>query len=454
VAGRFAAQGFEVFRARGNDREDFAATFASAKASTARRPRLIIAQTTIGLGVDEVAGTAAAHGSAGLKFIDGARERLGLPRERFFVSNETRSFFANKRLEWARKYDEWTANFVEWRKGNQDLAKMLDGGENVGADWATTINFPDGERMSTRVAAGNILQKIAEKNHRILSGSADLFSSAGNYVGGGGDFSAENFSGRNVHCGIREHGMAAIANGIAYDGMFRIACSTFLVFSDYMRAAIRVAALAGLGTIFIFTHDSIAVGEDGPTHQPVETLASLRCIPRLDVVRPADYGETIGAWILALANVHRPTALVLSRQDLPSLPAIGVDERCSGTQRGAYVAFREVGGLRRLLLASGSELHLAMEAAAAFEGTRVVSMPCMEAFERQSKAYKDEILPPSCVKRVAIEAGTPLPWHRYVGTEGKIIGVDDFGFSAPAARLMEHFGITVEGLQRALEELG
>jgi transketolase len=232
--------------------------------------------------------------------------------------------------------------------------------------------------------------------------------------------------------------------------MFRPSCSTFLVFSDYMRAAMRVAALAKLGTIFILTHDSIAVGEDGPTHQPVETIASLRCIPNLDVVRPADYGETIGAWLLALKNRNRPTALILSRQDLPTLGEIDRDRKVTGTQMGAYVARGEVGPLERMILASGSELHLAIQAAKAFPGTRVVSMPCMEAFERQPDDYRESVIPRSCEKRIAIEAGIPTPWYRYARS---VVAVEDFGFSGQPADLMSRFGITLQNLEKCTHQL-
>jgi transketolase len=450
IAKRFENHGFEVFSANGNDIGDFINAFDCAKSSNARRPKLIVAETIIGLAIDEVAGTNKAHGPAGIKFADLARKRMGLADEKFLLSGETVEFFTERRNTLAKKYGEWLKVFAEWQSENPVLAVALRGGNAVSdKDFDALPRSTDG-KMSTRVASGEILQKSAGDNDFMLSGSADLFSSTGNYIAGGGDFSEKNLTGRNIFFGIREHAMAAISNGISYDGVFRICCSTFLVFADYMRAAMRVAALAKIGTIFILTHDSIAVGEDGPTHQPVETMAALRCIPNLDVVRPADYEETVGAWKLAIKNRNRPTAVILSRQDLPLLPTIAMEVKRNNVCLGAYVASGEIGTLERIVIASGSEVYLALQAAELFPGTRVVSMPCMEAFERQPEAYRDEILPKSCEKRIAIEAGSTMPWHRYVGTAGKIIGVDDFGHSGAPTDLMNRFGITLENLKKSI----
>jgi transketolase len=455
VAKRFSAHGFEIFEANGNDIGDFAEAFTRAKESKSKRPRLLIAKTVIGLGVDEVAGTSKAHGATGTKFIAEAKRRLGLPQDRFFVSEETKKLFAERKMELGRKYASWVKIFSKWEEKNPKLAKILL--KSDGAAEAGIGDFPaeiEAEKMSTRVAAGEILQKIAGRDGTLLSGCADLFAATYSYINGGRDFSAENLAGRNIYFGVREHAMAAISNGIAYEGVFRPVCATFLVFSDYMRAAMRVAALAKLGTIFILTHDSIAVGEDGPTHQPVETLASLRCMPNLDVIRPADYEEAVGAWQLALANVNRPTALILSRQDLPLLNDIPANCRREGVRMGAYVACAEVGPLKRIVLASGSEVHLAVQAAKERVGTRVVSVPCMEAFDRQPDAYKDAVLPQSCARRISIEAGVAMPWYRYVGTAGKIISVDDFGYSGQPVDLMNSFGIALENLEKSIEMVG
>jgi transketolase len=459
VEKRFEAHGFEVFETNGNVLENFVEVFNRAKDSKSGRPKLIIAKTTIGLGIDEVAGTHKAHGCSGVKFADRAKQNLGLPEEKFSVSKETESLFTERRKECAKKYSAWEDAFREWRQENSELGRILtENRKPWESDFWKSMGDAGVDEMSTRAAAGKILQKIAERRLSIISGSADLFSSAGNYIVGGEDFSSENLGGRNVFFGVREHAMAAIANGISGDGIFRPLCSTFLVFSDYMRPAIRIAAMARLNTIFILSHDSVAVGEDGPTHQPVETMASLRCIPNLDVVRPADYEETIGAWRLAIENTNRPTALILSRQDLPNLNAEGHDlaeegKRRTKVLRGAYVMVEEIGSLECIILASGSELPLAVEAARSRKGTRVVSVPCMEAFERQSDEYKDATLPKSCRKRISIEAGSTMPWHRYLGSDGVAVGVNDFGFSGKPSDLMDGFGVTLEGLDRALKKL-
>jgi transketolase len=451
---RFEAYGFEVVQTNGNDLDDFMTTFNGVKFSPLGCPRIIIAKTIIGLGIDEIAGTNQAHGTAGVKFIDAAKQKMGLPSAKFFVSEATKRFFANRRLECKKEYAAWLEIFKAWQKENPDLAQALPSNDPTATVQVLDAMEPSSrDGMSTRAAAGEILQTIAKYDESMVTGSADLFASAGNYIKDSSDFSSENLQGCNIYFGVREHAMAAIMNGVAYDGIFRPSCSTFLVFSDYMRAAIRMAALAKLGQIFIFTHDSIAVGEDGPTHQPVETLAALRCLPNLDVIRPADYEETVGAWQLAMANTNRPTALILSRQELPRLGQISVAQRRNGVQKGAYIAHAEVGKLERIVLASGSELCIAMQAAPLFDGTRVVSVPCMEAFERQSKEYKSLVLPQNCTKRIAIEAGISMPWHRYVGSDGVVLGVDSFGYSGQPADLMNSFDITLENLKNVIHNL-
>ncbi|MDR2777057.1 MAG: transketolase [Puniceicoccales bacterium] len=451
---RFEAYGFETVETNGNDLNDFIKTFDGVRFSQLQCPKIIIAKTTIGLGIDEIAGTSQAHGTAGVKFIDTARRKIGLPSAKFCISEATKKFFANRKLECKKEYAAWLGIFKAWQKENPGLAQVLLGDDPVAmAHVLDALEPSNRDRVSTRVAAGEILQTIAKHDESVITGSADLFASAGNYIKGGGDFSSENVQGRNIYFGVREHAMAAIMNGVAYDGIFRPSCSTFLVFSDYMRAAIRMAALAKLGQIFIFTHDSIAVGEDGPTHQPVETLTALRCIPNLDVIRPADYEETVGAWQLAMANVNRPTALILSRQELPNPRQANIAQRRSGVQKGAYIAYAEVGKLERIILASGSELCLAMQVAPLFDGTRVVSVPCMEAFERQSKEYESTVLPQSCPKRIAMEAGISMPWHKYVGASGIVLGVDSFGYSGQPVDLMGSFGITLENLKNVIHSL-
>jgi transketolase len=280
-----------------------------------------------------------------------------------------------------------------------------------------------------------------------ITGSADLFGSTKNYIKDGGDFSASNPLGRNIWFGIREHAMGAICNGIAYDGIFRASGATFLVFADYLRPSIRLAALAHLPVTYIFTHDSVGVGEDGPTHQPVETVSGLRVIPGLDVIRPGDAEETAGAFVAAMHRADGPTALILTRQAIPLMNQLSVEERRDGVIRGAYIAKKETAALDTILLASGSELQHAMDASGELgAGVRVVSVPCFERFDRQSPEYIESILPSQCTKRIAIEAGVSGLWWKYVGLQGKVIAIDRFGISAPGNTVMKELGMTKDSV--------
>jgi transketolase len=297
-----------------------------------------------------------------------------------------------------------------------------------------------------------VLQPIAAKFNRIVSGSADLYGSTKNYIEKVGDIAPGSYAGRNIRFGIREFAMGAILNGIAYDGYFVPSGATFLTFSDYMRGSIRLAALAKLPVQYIFTHDSIGVGEDGPTHQPIETTSSLRLIPNLNVLRPADGEETAAAFACAMSRKDGPTALILSRQDLPNMGHLSVEARRSGTLKGAYVAKREEGALKGILIASGSEVQHALKASEKLgSGIRVVSMPSMELFEKQSAEYKESVLPSSCCKchRVAIEAGVTALWYKYAGT---VVGIDRFGISAPGDTVMEILGMTADNLVKVAEK--
>ena len=298
------------------------------------------------------------------------------------------------------------------------------------------------------------MQAVAEAMPHLVTGSADLFGSTKNYIQAGGDVSRTDFAARNVWYGIREHAMGAILNGIAYDGLLRATGATFTVFADYLRPSIRLAALAQLPVVYIFTHDSVGVGEDGPTHQPVETCSGLRVIPGLDVIRPADPEEVAGAFVAALQRTDGPTALLLTRQKVPTQHHLSVAARREGAAQGAYVAKRESGPLDLILLASGSELDLALQAAERLgTGVRVVSVPCMERFDRQSAAYREDVLPSSCAKRISLEAGVTGLWHKYVGTQGQTLGIDRFGLSAPGDLVMSELGITVEAIVAAAKKL-
>ncbi len=447
AAKRFEAIEWAVQTVPGNDMAAFAAAFEKAKAATGK-PQLIIARTLIGKGIPEVAGTAKAHGEGGAKFVDAARKALGLPEERFYVSPETKAYFAEHVKKLTAGYDTWQKTYEGWKAANPALAKELDSavkGE-VPADLLSRIpEFPADAKIATRKAGSDVLQPIAAAMPNLIGGSADLYGSTLNYIKDGKDFHADYHAGRNIRFGIREHGMCGILNGLAYDGIFRPSGATFLVFADYCRGSIRLAALSGLPVLYIFTHDSVGVGEDGPTHEPVETVSALRLIPHLDVIRPADPEETAGAFAAALLDTKNPTLLALTRQAVPNLTSIPVATRREGVFKGGYIAIPETGPLKLILLSAGSELQHAIAAAKELgDGVRVVSVPSFRRFDAQPQAYKDEVLPPSVEKRVAIEAGVTDLWWKYVGLKGKVIGIDRFGLSGPGNKVMETLGITAK----------
>jgi transketolase len=454
---RMKAYGFDVQEIEGQDMRQFLDAFNVAKRRKNGKPQFIIAHTLIGKGIPEVAGTYKAHGEAGAKYIDAARKALGLPNEHYYVSKDVYDYFAEHKKELLAEYDRWKKTYDAWCAKNPDKAKLLDNGlaRNVPADLFSKIaDFPKDAKLATRKAGGEVLQPIAQAIPLLMSGSADLYGSTMNYIKDGGDFSRDNFAGRNVRFGIREHGMCAILNGISYHGLLRASGATFTVFTDYCRGAIRLSALSGLPNVYIFTHDSIGVGEDGPTHQPVETVSSVRLIPNIDVIRPADPEETAGAFVAAMQRTDGPTFLALTRQTVPMLNEIDVKLRRQGVLRGGYIAKKETGKLDLILLSCGSELQLALAAAKELgDGTRVVSMPCFERFDRQAQEYRDEILPNECRKRVAIEAGVPEIWYEYVGLDGKVIGLHEFGVSAPGPEVMKERGIDAQHVVEAARSL-
>merc|ERR1712078_638671 len=337
------------------------------------------------------------------------------------------------------------------------LQDGIDGKTPSEAELLKAIPKGSGEAEATRISGSAIINDIAAAMPLYISGSADLHGSNKNYIKGAGDFGADfgkSYKGRNVYYGIREHAMGCIMNGFAYYGLNRASGATFLVFADYMRSPVRVAALAELPVSYIWTHDSIGVGEDGPTHQPIEQVSSLRVIPNLDVMRPADPEETVGAYVGTMEKVTGPTALILTRQNVRNLKEVPVETRRMGTIKGGYVAKKETGDLKLIILASGSEVQHAMEAAASLgDGVRVVSMPCMERFDRQSAEYKEEVLPSSCKARLAVEAGASGLWYKYVGLDGKVIGVDRFGFSAPGDIVFKELGFTADNVQKVASSL-
>ncbi len=453
TAARYRAYGFDVVTlADGHDTVAFAKAFAEARDNDNGKPKLIIAKTLIGKGIEAVAGTAKAHGEGGAKFAAEARAGLGLPESPFYVSDEVREYFAALVQCRVDKRVEWQKLFAEWQAANPQLAAELDSGLaplDAGALSEMVPAFESGKAMATRAAGEKIINGLAQGVANLISGSADLHGSTKNYLKDMGDFSRENHAGRNILFGIREHAMGAIMNGIAYHGLFRASGATFLTFSDYMRPSVRLAALVGLPVFYIWTHDSVGVGEDGPTHQPVETVSALRAIPNLDVIRPADAEETAAAFCAALARKDGPTALILTRQNVPALDSIAQSDRREGVFKGGYIAKRESAGLERILIATGSELQHALKAAEQLgAGTRVVSLPCWERFERQSSEYRESVLPAACIRRVAIEAGVSHGWHRYVGLAGKTVCIDSFGLSAPGDQVMKHFGIDADNLAK------
>jgi len=451
----FTALGWDAVTIDGHDLQAVADALETAKNANNGKPKIIICKTLIGKGIPEVAGTAKGHGEGGAKFVDAAKKGLGLPEGTpFYVSGEVTAYFAALKAKRIAAYDAWTTKFNAWATANPALAAELSaaraGGLTAEALLEAIPEYPLEGKSATRNCGGEILNHVARTVPNIVTGSADLFGSTKNYIAGGGDLSRNNYSGRNIWFGIREHAMGAICNGIAYDGLFLPSGATFLVFADYCRPSIRLAALSHLPVTYIFTHDSVGVGEDGPTHQPVETVSGLRVIPNLDVIRPADAEETAAAFAAAFSRPDGPTLLALSRQDLPILGFLSAAARREGTLKGGYILVRETAPLTAIVIATGSEVQWAVAGAKGQPGVRVVSLPCFERFERQTAAYREEVLPAACTRRVAIEAGVSDLWWKYVGTAGKIIGIDRFGISAPGNTVFKELGITAEAVTKAL----
>jgi transketolase len=474
AAKHFEAIGFDVQTVDGHEMDAFLAAFLRAKQAGSGKPQLIIAKTLIGKGIAEVEGTQKAHGEGGAKFVDEARKKLGLPAEHFYVSDEVRAYFEKHAKTLDAAYADWTKKFEAWAKENPEKALELGrssaglhGTPNAGtkaktpdaaAMLAAIPEFPADTKIATRKAGQDVLQPLAAQNPLLIGGSADLYGSTLNYIGdlkaGNDDFKPGHRSGRNIRFGIREHGMCSILNGIAAHGIFRPSGATFMVFADYCRAAIRLASISHLPVVYVFTHDSVGVGEDGPTHQPVETVAALRVIPNLDVIRPADPEETAGAFAAALERNDGPTMIALTRQAVPLLSEIPVKVRREGTLRGGYIAKKETGPLSVILMSAGSELQHAMNAAKSLgAGARVVSIPCFSRFNRQPDAYRDEVLPRSCRKRISIEATVSSTWAQYVGLDGIALGIDRFGLSAPGGTVMKELNMTAEHVVTAANRL-
>jgi transketolase len=455
---RFKAAEWDVQTVDGHDMPLFLKAFNRAKKARSGRPQLIIAHTIIGKGIPEVQGTQKAHGEGGAKFAVSARAGLGLPADNlFYVSDSVRTGFAAHKQRLIRRFNKWNKLYKAWRGANPDKAALLDSASRAPGEahlLAKIPHFPADAKLATRAAGRDVLQPLAAELPLLIGGSADLYGSTLNYIAADSDFDSSNRAGRNIRFGIREHGMAAIANGIAYDGLFRPSVATFLVFADYSRPPMRLAALAKLPVVYVYTHDSIGVGEDGPTHEPVETVSSLRLIPNLDVIRPADPEETAGAFAAALGREDGPTLIALTRQTVPLLGAIPADVRRAGVLKGGYVALQETVPLNLILIAAGSELQLALAAAAELGvGTRVVSMPSFDRFDRQPAEYRESILPSGCRRRVAVEAGVTGLWRKYTGLDGAVVGIDRFGLSGPGPAVYQELGITAKAVVDAARAL-
>jgi transketolase len=449
---RYDAYGWETFEIDGHDLDAVEEAIAAAKASNNGKPKFIKCNTIIGKGMEETEGTNAAHGEAGVPYVEKAKLNIGLPEgESWYVSEGTREFFSGVQEKNSAVFDEWTGTFAAWTEANPDLAKQLTAAVNddvmPAADMIKEIAQMGTDAEATRVSGYKIIQDISKIVPYYVSGSADLHGSTRNYIDNGGAWGAgfdKTYSGKNIYFGIREHAMGAIMNGMANHGLFKVSGSTFLVFVDYMRATLRVAALSELQRVsYVLTHDSIGVGEDGPTHQPVETVSGLRVIPNLDVYRPGDAEETVAAYVSSVTRKDGPTALIFSRQNMDQNNDMDFMARREGALKGAYVGKAETEDLDLIIIATGSEVQHALKVAADMPGARVVSMPCMEAYERQSDEYKESVLPSSCTKRIAMEAGVTAPWYKYAS---KVVGVDEFGFSAPGDLVMEKKGMTAANL--------
>lgn len=449
VAARYTAYGWHVQTVANGDTdlEAIDAAITAAKAETAK-PSLIVVKTTIGYGSPNKAGSSSSHGSPlGDDEVAATKKALGwTSTEPFHVPDAARARFAEAIRAGAEAHAAWKATHEAWSAKNRDAATTLADAiaGRLPKDFAAELpRYEKGAAPATRAANGEALNALATRVPWLLGGDADLSGSTKTRLKDEPDFGEG--TGRNVRFGVREHAMGAIANGMLYHGGLRPYTATFFVFSDYMRPPMRLAALSHLPLISVFTHDSVGVGEDGPTHQPVEHLAALRAIPGLRVIRPADANETAGAWKVALEESTHPTALVFTRQGVPVFS--DPDAAHEGVARGAWVV-RDDDAPRVLLLATGSEVHLALEAAErlAADGiaTRVVSMPCWELFAEQDASVRDAILPPDVTARVAIEAGVSLGWHRWVGDRGEVIAIDRFGASAPGDLVMRELGMTTD----------
>jgi transketolase len=454
VLERFDAYGWQTSRVQdGNDVAEIDAAITAAKAD--ERPSLIAVRTHIGYGAPTKHDTNKAHGSPlGEDEVRGAKEFYGWdPDRHFYVPDAALEHFREAVPAGEKLVAEWQADLARYAATYPaqaaELQRRFDG--RLPENWADSLTtYATTDALATRQASQQAINSLAAPLPELFGGAADLSESNLTDVAGGGMFEAENPAGRNLRFGVREHAMGGIANGISAYGAFIPYVATFMVFSDYMRGSVRLAALSHLRVIYVWTHDSVAVGEDGPTHEPIEQVAALRAIPNLDVIRPGDANEAAAAWACGIERRDGPTALSLTRQKLPVLVGTAENAR-RGVARGGYVLREASGDAAQpdlILIATGSELFLASGAADLLEArgirTRVVSLPCWERFDRQDAAYREAVLPRGARKRVTIETASPFGWERYAGDEGAIIGIDHFGASAPGDEVLRRFGFTVE----------
>ena len=456
VRKRFEGYGWNVLEVNGHDLTALEQALHAARAEK-QRPTMIIGHTRIGFGCPELEGSAETHGSPlGEENIRATKRALGLPEDQhFYIPPEVTTWLEACRARGQKDQADWETRFAAYAQAHPDLAAQWLQAQagSLPADLAARLPvFPTGKAMATRAASGAVLQELAKALPHLVGGSADLAPSTSTLLKNLPSVGPRSYGGRNLHFGIREHGMVALINGMALHRGFLAYGATFLVFADYCRPSLRLAALMGVPTITVFTHDSIFLGEDGPTHQAVEHLASLRVIPGMSVIRPADANETAQAWLVALSQQKKPTCLILTRQNVPVLDR-SVCRAATGLSQGAYVLWEQGSQPELILMASGSEVSLVLaagqELAKTGRAVRVVSMPSWDLFEAQSEAVRQSVLPDACVHRLAVEAGSTMGWERYVGGKGAILGLNHYGASAPAAVLAEKFGFTVA---RVIEE--
>ena len=458
VPRRFEAYGWHVIDSiDGNDLDSVTSAIGEARAEEGR-PSILVCKTVIGYGSPNKAGTAGVHGAPlGDDEVGLTREQLHWPYpETFTVPGEVREHLTKARERGREQQEQWDLILSSYRENFPSEALRLQDALNgvLAPGWSSGLTglFDDGKAVSTREASGKVMNVIADSVPNLIGGSADLAPSTLTILNSEGHIGPGNFDGRNLHFGVREHAMGAVANGIAVHGGAIPYASTFLIFSDYLRPALRLSALMGQQVIYVFTHDSVALGEDGPTHQPVEHLMSLREMPNLVVIRPADATETAVAWQAALERRDGPTALALSRQNLPILDRTALAS-ADDASRGGYILWDTADEPQVIIIATGSEVHIALEAAQALESegirARLVSMPSWEMFESQPREYRDSVLPPSQRARLSVEAGAINGWARYVGLDGSSIGMSTFGASAPGGVALEKFGFTAT---RVVEE--